>query len=101
MSDAVIIAGLGIVTTMISSLTVIVVARLNSDKEREAAADEGVEATLRERIAFNEAEIASLNRTVDRKEGTIQRLNSRVDELEDENEALRQQIADLRAGKKP
>lgn len=93
------VAALGIVATLISSITIIIVTRLNNSKEREAAADEGVESTLRERVAFGEAQVEALEKRLDRKDAiilqqteTIVRLGERVDTLEEENDRLKAEL---------
>lgn len=85
------VAVVGVFTTLITTIGVIVVAFINNRKERGGAANEGVEAALRERVAFNESQIAILQRSNDRKEEVIQRLRAENDALEEENERLRKQ----------
>ena len=54
------VAAIGIFTTLITTCGVIAVAVLNNRRERGGAADAGVEATLRERIALRDEQIQDL-----------------------------------------
>lgn len=66
------VAAVGIFTTFITTVGVILVAVINNRKERTSAADTGVESTLRERLALRDEQIADLR-------ADIVELNSRLD----------------------
>lgn len=72
------VALVGIITTFITTGGVILVALMNNQRERGGAADEGVESTLRERIALRDEQIV---------------------ELKDDMKDLREQLAAARKGK--
>jgi gamma-glutamyl phosphate reductase len=57
---AVQVAVVGILTTLITTLGVVFVALLNNKRERAGAAEEGIEATLRERLTLRDERIADL-----------------------------------------
>lgn len=80
------VAALGIISAVISSVTIIVVARINK-KEPEPVVVSGnaeTEKILRAQVAFFQSQNTSLERTVDRKEAVIERLHREKDELEEE-----------------
>ncbi len=54
------VALVGIITTFITTMGVVFVAITNNRRERGGAADEGVESTLRERLALRDEQIADL-----------------------------------------
>jgi hypothetical protein len=54
------VAVVGVLTTLITTLGVIIVAVLNNKKERGDAADEGIAGTLRERITLRDEQILEL-----------------------------------------
>jgi len=90
------VAAIGILTTLITTLGVITVAVLNNKRERGGAADAGVEATLRERLALRDEQILDL-----REEKTD--LRTRLDAALEENEEktmlirhLREELAEVR-----
>lgn len=58
------VAIVGVLTTLITTLGVIVVAIMNNKKERGSAADAGVEATLRERLTLRDEQILDLRADV-------------------------------------
>lgn len=76
------VAAIGIITTFITTLGVIVVAVLNNRKERTDAAETGIEETLRERIILRDEQIMDLKDEVAHKEQIIQRLKAKIAELE-------------------
>jgi hypothetical protein len=78
------VAVVGVLTTFITTLGVIVVAVINNKKERTGAADEGVEATLRERLALRDEQLADLR--------------GDVAELELQLRAAQDEIAELKKG---
>lgn len=59
------VAAIGIVTTFITTIGVILVAAFNNRKERAGAADAGVEAMLRERITLRDEKITELREDKD------------------------------------
>lgn len=90
------VAAIGIFTTLITTMGVIVVAVLNNKRERGGAADAGVEATLRERLALRDEQIQDL------KQDKID-LRTRLDSALEENEEktmlirhLREELAETR-----
>lgn len=54
------VAIIGIVTTLITTAGVVIAAVVNNKKERTGAADEGIAATLRERITLRDEQLADL-----------------------------------------
>lgn len=74
------VAAVGIFTTFITTIGVIVVAVLNNKKERTDAAQEGIEETLRERILLRDEQILDLKDEVAHKEQIIQRLKADLKE---------------------
>lgn len=54
------VAIVGVLTTFITTLGVILVAVLNNKKERGGAAEEGIAATLRERITLRDEQLLEL-----------------------------------------
>lgn len=58
------VAMVGVMTTLITTLGVIFVAIVNNRKERSGAADEGVEATLRERLTLRDEQILDLREDI-------------------------------------
>jgi hypothetical protein len=79
------VAVVGIFTTLITTIGVIVVAIINNRKERGGAANEAVEETLRERIILRDEQILDLKDEVAHKEAIIQRLKNKIKELEDQH----------------
>lgn len=79
---AVQVAIIGIVTTIITTLGVIVVAIFNNKKERGNAAESAMERTLRERIVLRDEQIADLHADVAEKEMYIQRLLAKLENQE-------------------
>lgn len=77
------VALIGILATLITTLGVIIVAAINNRKERESSASKGMEAVLRERLAYKDERIATLENTVSRKELVIERLRSEIRELKE------------------
>lgn len=75
------VAAVGIFTTLITTIGVIVVAIINNKKERGGAANEAVEETLRERIILRDEQIQDLKDEVAHKETIIQRLKTEIREL--------------------
>lgn len=93
------VAAIGILTTFITTVGVILVAVLNNRKERGDAADAGVEAALRERIALRDEQISD-------RDHDIADLRERLSESEKTGnfkseliEKLHGEIAALRGGK--
>jgi len=76
------IAAIGIITTLITTAGIIVVAVLNNRKERSGAAQEGIEGTLRERILLRDEQIADLREELVHKERIIERLKAKIERLE-------------------
>lgn len=74
------VAAVGIFTTLITTIGVIIVAVLNNKKERTDAATEGIEETLRERILLRDEQILDLRDEVAHKEQIIQRLKAELKE---------------------
>jgi predicted RNase H-like nuclease (RuvC/YqgF family) len=86
---AVQVALVGIFSTLITTIGVIFVAVLNNNKEREGAADQGVEATLRERIALRDEQLAELRED-------ISELRTQLAEAMHLNSELRSEVTRLR-----
>lgn len=77
------VAAVGIFTTLITTVGVIIVAIINNRKERGGAANEAVEETLRERILLRDEQIMDLKGEVAHKESIIQRLKAENKELKE------------------
>lgn len=86
---AVQVALVGIFTTFITTAGVILVAVINNRKERTGAADEGVEATLRERLALRDEQIADLR-------ADIVELRAQLAEAIQTNTDLQTELRELR-----
>ena len=65
-SAAVQLALAGIITTAITTAGIIIVAIINNRRERSGAAEEGIEATLRERILLRDERISDLKESHER-----------------------------------
>ena len=74
------VAAIGIITTLITTAGIIVVAIMNNKRERGHAADAGVEATLRERITLRDEQILDLR---EEKEDLRRRLGQALEEIEE------------------
>lgn len=61
---AVQVAIVGILTTLITTMGVVIAAVVNNRRERAGSASEGIEATLRERILLRDEQIADLREDV-------------------------------------
>lgn len=83
------VAFIGIVTTFITTAGVILVAILNNRKERGDSAEEGIIATMRERITLRDEQILDL------KEEKVD-LQTRLDKALEENEEKTMLIRNLR-----
>lgn len=83
---AVQVAVVGIVTTLITTLGVVFVALLNNKKERTSAADQGVEAVLRERVTLKDEQIQDLNED---KRNLQARLNQALEETQEARELIK------------
>lgn len=99
MDPTVQVAVLGFAGALVSSITIIVVAKINKPAPAPPPKDDSAETekVLRERIAFLESQKESLERSLDRKEGVIQRQKDEIEELEDDVERLKQEVAVERA----
>lgn len=83
---AVQVAFIGIVTTLITTAGVVLVAMFNNRKERSDTADAGVEATLRERITLRDEQIDDLKAE---KEEMRLRLDAALEENEEKTLLIR------------
>lgn len=83
------VAFVGIITTLITTAGVVLVAVFNNKKERDDTADAGVEATLRERITLRDEQIMDLREDV-------MSLRTRLDVALEENEEKTMLIRHLR-----
>lgn len=81
MSDpAILVALVGVITTLITTLGVVFVAVINNRRERSNAAEEGIEATLRERILLRDERIIDLKNQVDSLRNDKERLQLQSDD---------------------
>lgn len=76
MSEASLVALLGLCGTAVTVLGVVLVALINSRKEMSAATTREVEDTLRERIIFKDEKIADLT-------AEVARLRLRIDKIDE------------------
>ncbi len=83
MDTTVQVAIIGIITTFVTTIGVVIVAIFNNKKERGAAAESAMERTLRERIVLRDEQIADLKADIDEKEMMIQRLLIKLEPQED------------------
>lgn len=80
------VAFIGIIATFITTSGVVFVAYLNNRKERTDTAEEGVESTLRERIALRDEQIQDLRDDI---KGFRIRLDQALEEIEEKTELIR------------
>jgi hypothetical protein len=81
------VAAIGIVTTLVTTTGVVLVAILNNKRERSGSAEAGVVIALRERLAL--------------KDEIIRDLRDDKSELEEENEDLRARLRRCQEGRQP
>lgn len=81
------VAFIGIITTLITTAGVVLVAMFNNKKERHDTADEGVEATLRERLTLRDEQILDL--LEEEKEALRVRLGHALEENEEKTMLIR------------
>jgi len=107
------VAAIGIVTTLITTTGVLLVAVLNNKKERSDAADTGVELALREQITLRDERIALRDDQIKDLRADAEALRVRladevegndvksvvIDNLRGEVARLRDEVAELRSGK--
>jgi hypothetical protein len=89
------VAAIGIFTTFITTIGVILVAILNNRKERGDAADSGVELALREQVAVREERIILRDEQIRDLQGDVTALKSRLAEEIEGNEMKSAVIASL------
>jgi len=80
------VAAIGIITTLITTVGVILVAIMNNKRERGGAADAGVEVTLRERITLRDEQLLELR---DEKKDLVHRLDTALAEVEEKTWLIR------------
>lgn len=89
---AVQVALVGVFATLITTIGVVVAAVINNRKERTGAADQGVEATLRERIALRDEQIEDLRADITELRAQLAEANRINAELQEELRQLRTQL---------
>lgn len=78
MNATVQVALIGIITTIVTTAGVIIVAIVNNRKERGTAAESAMERTLRERIILRDEQIADLKADVEERDKQILKLEEIV-----------------------
>lgn len=74
------VAVVGIVTTFITTIGVLVVAVMNNKKERASSAGEGVASTLRERIKLRDEQIVELRQDLLNLEEKLRKVRMREED---------------------
>lgn len=86
------VAIVGVLATLITTLGVVFVAVINNRKERGGAADEGVEAALRERLTLRDEQLADLRADVAELEAKLARAGVRNQELQQKLDEMREKL---------
>jgi hypothetical protein len=93
------VAFIGVVTTFITTIGVILVAVMNNKRERRSAADVGVEVTLRERLTLRDEQIAELRED---KADLRERLDAALEEVQEKTALvvmLQQELQQCKEGR--
>lgn len=86
------VAIVGVLATLITTLGVVFVAVINNRKERGGAADEGVEAALRERLTLRDEQLADLRADVHELEAKLARAGVRNRELQEQLVRMKEKL---------
>lgn len=91
-TDAVTVAAIGIFTTLISTVGIVIAAMVNNRRERSGSADAGITATLRERLALRDEQIEDLKND---KQDLARRLDDALSQVEEKTLLVRHLRAEL------
>lgn len=93
------VALIGIITTIVTTLGVIVAAIVNSKRERSNAAESAMERTLRERIVLRDEQLADLREDVADRDDIIADRNAQIAERDRRIEQLQENLRLCREGR--
>lgn len=89
------VAGIGVISTLITTLGVIAVAIINNRKERSFSAEQGALKSMEERLLGRDERIKNLEEDIKRSDVLLGEKDAVITELRQDNAALRREVRGL------